>query len=239
MKPETAFIAAAGLGTRLKPYTDTLPKPMVPVNGQPIIGHILDQLIAAGVKSVTINLHHKADVMRVYLGTRKDIEIHESFEEVLLETGGGVKKALPTLGDKPFYMINGDAFCLDGPSGSALLNLASAFDPAKMDILLLLQPVSNMKLTQGVGDYDLTADNHPVRSKTKQGKYMFAGIRICNPQIFDGTPDGAFPFLTLMDKAENEGRLFGFVHDGDWHHISTPEDLDNVNRALSANSAVK
>lgn len=233
MTPQTAFILAAGLGTRLKPYTDTMPKPMVPVNGQPIIGHILDQLKKAGCKSATINLHHKVDVLRGYLSTRTDIEIHESYEETLLETGGGAKKALPTLGTDPFYMINGDAFCIDGPSGPALLGLSKAYDPDRMDMILLLEPVDRMVLTQGIGDYDLTEDNRPVRRKDKQGKYMFAGIRITHPRIFENTPDGAFPFITLMDKAEREGRLFGHVHDGDWHHISTPEDLSRVNQALA------
>ena len=232
MIPQTAFILAAGLGTRLKPYTDAMPKPMVPVNGQPIIGHILNQLRDAGCKSATVNLHHKADVLREYLATRTDIEIHQSFEETLLETGGGAKKALPTLGQAPFYMINGDAFCIDGPSGSALLGLAKAYNPETMDMILLLEPVDRMVLTQGVGDYDLTHDNRPIRNKDKQGKYMFAGIRICHPRIFKNTPDGAFPFITLMDRAEREGRLFAHVHDGDWHHISTPEDLDRVNHAL-------
>lgn len=232
MKPETAFIAAAGLGTRLKPYTDTMPKPMVPVNGQPIIGHILDQLITAGVQSVTVNLHHKAEILRDYLATCKNIEIHQSFEETLLETGGGAKKALPTLGSKPFYMINGDAFCIDGPSGSSLLNLAEVYHADTMDILLLLEPVSRMVLTQGVGDYDVVEGHKPLRNQNKQGPYMFAGIRICHPRIFENTPDGAFPFITLMDKAEREGRLFAHIHDGDWHHISTPEDLMRVNKAL-------
>ncbi len=233
MKPDSAFILAAGLGTRLKPYTYTMPKPMVPVKGQPIIGHILNQVIEAGCTSATVNLHHKAHVLRDYLATRYDIEIHESYEEQLLDTGGGAKKALPSLGTKPFYMINGDAFCLDGPSGPYLLSLAQAFDDKKMDILLLLQPVERMVLTQGVGDYDVL-DSRPIRNKDKQGKYMFAGIRICHPRIFDNTPAGAFPFITLMDKAEKEGRLFAYIHDGDWHHISTPEDLERVNKALSA-----
>ncbi|PZP55621.1 MAG: nucleotidyltransferase family protein [Micavibrio aeruginosavorus] len=232
MKPETAFILAAGLGTRLKPYTDTMPKPMVPVNGQPIIGHIIDQVIEAGCLSATVNLHHKAEVLRDYLTTRDDLKIHQSYEEQLLDTGGGAKQALPSLGGKPFYMINGDAFCLDGPSGPSLLSLADKFDDDKMDILLLLQPVERMVLTQGVGDYDLVG-NKPIRNKERCGKYMFAGIRICHPRIFAGTPDGAFPFITLMDKAEKEGRLFAHVHDGDWHHISTPEDLERVNEALN------
>lgn len=233
MKPDKAFILAAGLGTRLRPFTDTMPKPMVPVAGKPIIGHIIDQLIIAGVTSATVNLHHKADVLRDYLRTRNDIEIHESFEETLMDTGGGAKKALPTLGDKPFYMINGDAFCIDGPSGSYLLNLAAAYDAGTMDISLLLEPVSRMVLTQGVGDYDVIKGDKPLRRKDKQGQYMFAGIRICHPRIFENTADGAFPFISLMDKAEQENKLYAHIHDGDWHHISTPEDLSRVNEALA------
>lgn len=233
MIPESAFILAAGLGTRLKPYTDTMPKPMVPVNGQPIIGHILDSLVKAGVKTAVVNLHHKADILREYLKTRHDIKIRESYEEELLETGGGTKKALPLIGEKPFYMINGDAFCLDGPSGPALANLARNFDEDRMDILLLLEPVSRMILTQGVGDYDISPDHRPIRRKDRQGEYMFAGIRICHSRIFKNLPEGAFPFLPLMDKAEQEGRLYAHIHDGDWHHISTPDDLDRVNKALS------
>ena len=232
MKPNSAFILAAGLGTRLKPYTDTLPKPLVPVNGKPIIGHILDQLKEAGVQSVTVNLHHKADRMKDYLETRSDFEIHQSFEEELLDTGGGAKKALTTLGENPFYMINGDAYCLDGPSGPALLNLTRHYNEDTMDILLMLEPVERMVLTKGVGDYDIDAQNRPVRRKDLSGKYMFAGFRICHPRIFKDTPGGAFSFLTLMDKAERERRLFAHVHDGDWHHISTPGELDAVNRAL-------
>lgn len=235
--PETAFVLAAGLGTRLKPYTDKLPKPLVPVNGKPIIGHIFDQLIAAGVKSVTVNLHHKADVLHDYLKTRKDIEIHESYEETLLDTGGGAKKALPTLGTEPFYMINGDAFCLDGASGSALLNLAKNFDAAAMDILLLLQPVANMHLTEGVGDYDLSDDGRITRRRDKEGAYMFAGFRILHPRIFDEAPDGKYPFIQSMDRAQDAGRLYGLVHDGDWHHISTPRDLERVNAALKETDA--
>ena len=233
MKPDSAFILAAGLGTRLRPYTDTMPKPMVPVQGKPIIGHILDQLVTAGVASATVNLHHKADILRDYLKTRNDIDIHESYEETLLDTGGGAKKALLTLGSKPFYMINGDAFCVDGPSGSALLNLASAYNEVTMDILLLLEPVNRMVLTQGVGDYAVVEINRPLRSHERQGQYMFAGIRICHPRIFDDMPDGKFPFLSLMDKAERDERLFAHIHDGDWHHISTPEDLSRVNESLS------
>ena len=232
MKIENAFVLAAGYGTRLKPYTDTLPKPMVPVAGQPIIGRIFDQLIEAGVKSVVVNTHHKRDVLCDYFMERNDIAVQESFEETLLDTGGGAKQALKIMGRAPFYMINGDAFCVDGQSGPVLKTLSNAFDAARMDILLLLQPVAAMKLTGGVGDYDIDADNRPVRNRDKTGKYMFAGIRICAPQIFDDAPDGAFSFLQQMDAAEKSGRLYAHIHDGDWHHISTPDDLMRVDAAL-------
>lgn len=234
MAPDTAFILAAGLGTRLKPYTDTLPKPMVPILGKPLIGHILDRLIEAGVKRAIVNLHHKADVLRSYLDTRQDIDIHQSYEETLLDTGGAIKKVLPLL-TEPFYMINGDAFWID-KTKSALLQLAETYID-KMDIALLLQRVETMKLTQGVGDYDLLDDNQAKRNKEKSGKYMFSGIRIATPHIFSGVREDIFSFLKLMDEAEKNGKLFGCVNQGDWHHISTPEDLHNVQAALDQNGS--
>ena len=231
--PDHAFVLAAGLGTRLRPHTDTLPKPLVPVNGRPLLDYIFDHLKEAGVRNVTVNLHHKPDPLREFLQTRPDLVITQSFEDDLLNTGGGVKKALSTLGPSPFYIINGDAFWLDAPGGSGLHHLATTFDPARMDILLLLQPVSRMTLTEGVGDYDLTAEGRAIRNRAKSGTHMFAGIRLCGPGIFSGTPEGTFSFLDLMDKAESEGRLFGLEHKGDRHHISTPEDLAAVDRAIS------
>jgi MurNAc alpha-1-phosphate uridylyltransferase len=231
--PDHAFVLAAGLGTRLRPHTDTLPKPLVPVNGRPLLDYIFDHLKEAGVRHVTVNLHHKPDPLRAFLQTRTDLAITQSFEDSLLDTGSGVKKVLPTLGSSPFYVINGDAFWLDGPGESGLRRLATAFDPARMDILLLLQPVSRMALTGGVGDYDLTAEGIAIRNRTKNGTHMFAGIRLCGPGIFSETPEGKFSFLELMDKAESAGRLFGLEHEGDWHHISTPEDLAAVDRAIS------
>jgi MurNAc alpha-1-phosphate uridylyltransferase len=231
--PDHAFVLAAGLGTRLRPHTDTLPKPLVPVNGRPLLDYIFDHLKEAGVRNVTVNLHHKPDPLREFLQTRPDLTITQSFEENLLDTGGGVKKALSTLGSNPFYIINGDAFWLDAPENSGLHHLARSFDSARMDILLLLQPVSRMNLTGGVGDYDLTPDGRAIRNRAKSGTHMFAGIRLCRPEIFSGTPEGKFSFLDLMDTAEQAGRLFGLGHRGDWHHISTPEDLAAVDRAIS------
>lgn len=226
--PDHAFVLAAGLGTRLRPYTDTLPKPLVPVNGRPLLDYIFDHLKAAGVTDITVNLHHKPEPLREFLATRQDLHLTQSFEEDLLDTGGGVKKALASLGTKPFYIINGDAFWL----GDALKELTVAFDPARMDILLLLQPVSRMALTEGVGDYDIRPDGRAIRNKDKTGTHMFAGVRLCKPEIFAGTPDGKFSFLSLLDQAEGKGRLFGLEHASDWHHISTPADLQAVDAAM-------
>lgn len=227
---EKVFIAAAGLGTRLKPYTDTLPKPMVDVWGTPLIGHILDHCVNAGVKEAVVNLHHKADILRAYLATRRDIRITESFEPELLDTGGGVKKVIDIFDDQPFFMINGDSLWENGADQSALERITHAWHEA-MDILLLLQPTSRMMLTQGVGDYVVTHDHRALRQKDQKGDLMFAGVRIVHPRIFADTPDGKFPFLALMDDAQSRGTLYGLIHDGVWHHISTAEDLHRVNNA--------
>lgn len=232
-KPDLAFILAAGQGKRLRPYTDTMPKPMVPINGKPIIDHTLEKLEKDGINNVTINLHYLGDRIENHLKGRKNPSLNFSRETVLLDTGGGVKKALNTLNGKPFYLINGDAFWTDPPETTALQQLADAWNPDIMDILLLLQPVKHMVLTEGVGDYNLNENNQAVRSHDKSGAHMFAGIRITKPEIFNKTTEDAFSFLDLMDKAETEGKLYGLVHEGEWHHISTPGDLDRINASFT------
>ena len=238
-RPDHAFILAAGRGERLRPYTDTIPKPMVPINRRPILDYTLDKLQESGVLNVTINLNHLGDRVEKHLSGREAPNIHFSRETELLNTGGGVKKALDTMDDVPFYLINGDAFWIDGPDQAALDRLAEIWNSDIMDILLLLQPVTAMTLTQGVGDYDLSENGQAVRSINKSGTYMFGGIRITKPEIFDGSPDDAFSFLDLMDKAQEKQRLYGIIHDGDWHHISTPGDLERVNAAMAATPRAK
>ncbi len=228
-----AFILAAGEGRRLRPYTDHLPKPLVPVIGRPILAHALDHLIVAGVSNITVNCFHKAEKIKEFLREYKgQASIHLSEEEALLNTGLGVKRGLGHMGGKAFYVINGDAFWSDGAGGSVFERLSHQWAADDMDILLLLQPVADMELTEGVGDYDLDENGRAIRRKDQSGAYMFAGVRICKPDIFDDSPDVPFSFLELMDAAEEKGRLYGLVHDGDWHHISTPNDLERVNAAL-------
>jgi MurNAc alpha-1-phosphate uridylyltransferase len=226
--PNKAFILAAGKGTRLRPYTDKMPKPMVPIAGRSIIKRSLDKLSQAGVNEAVINLHHLGNVLEDHLKDIQHPKIILSHENDLLETGGGVKKALHNFGDEPFFLINGDALWTDYEHEPALSRLAGFWDAEKMDMLLLLQPARNMILTEGVGDYTLFEDGRAQRNSDKSGEMMFAGVRIVQPSLFENTPDGAFSFLTLMDKAESKGRLFGIAHLGDWHHISTPGDLERV-----------
>ncbi len=236
-RPDKSFILAAGKGTRLKPWTDTMPKPMVPVNSVPIIGHTLQKLEKAGVSDVMVNLHHLPDVLETYLQKIQRPHIHYSHEDALLDTGGGIQKVLPFFEGQDFYMINGDALWIEGPGGPALDRLAAAWDPARMDILLLLQPVGQMTLTGGVGDYDISIDGRAKRRADKGGTHMFAGVRITTPLIFDREIGDTYSFLELMDRAEAANRLYGLVHDGAWHHISTPDDLDRVNAAYAAGTA--
>lgn len=234
MTINTAFLVCAGLGTRMKPLTETTPKPLVPLNGKPLLAYVFDHLRKTDVKNVTVNTHHLPDKMRDFLRSISDFSITESYEPVLLETGGGLVKALPTLGEKPFFMINGDAFWNDG-TANTLQQLEQQFDAGKMDILLSLIPVSRMTLTGGVGDYDILPDGQLRRNKEKKGTHMFTGIRVLTPAIINGGTEEKFSFLKNMDEAEANGRLYGFEMMGDWHHISTPDDLKRVENFLKNN----
>jgi N-acetyl-alpha-D-muramate 1-phosphate uridylyltransferase len=237
-KPKKAFILAAGKGTRLRPHTDSMPKPMVPIAGRSIIKRTIEKLAAEGVEKIVINLHHLGDVLEDHLKDITTPKIIFSQEDELLETGGGLKKAIHYFGNEPYYIINGDALWDEGADASALSKMAALWDAEKMDILLFLEPKDKMILTEFVGDYHATADGKLTRAKDKNGAYMFAGLRIAHPRIFDQSPDGAFSFLQLMDKAEARGRLYGHVHDAEWYHISTPEDLAAVDAAFRQKGAV-
>ncbi|MBU0800726.1 MAG: nucleotidyltransferase family protein [Alphaproteobacteria bacterium] len=230
--PDKAFILAAGRGNRLRPHTDTLPKPLVPVAGRPIIDYVIDGVAGAGVTDVTVNLHYMADKLEAHLKARHTPHFTLSHEDVLLDTGGGIKNALHTMGADPFYIVSGDSFWDNGPSGNALHRMAKMWDPDKMDLLLMMQPVDKLHTSHAVGDYDLLPDGRAVRSHTRTGTHMWTSIRMCDARLFDGTPDEPFSFLTLMDRAESKGRLYALVHDGAWYHITTPEDLDQINAVL-------
>lgn len=234
MPPRKAFILGAGFGTRLRPYTDTCPKPMVSVAGRSLISRTLDKLQASGVDEVVVNTHYLADIMaqhlNEYAAQNPDITIHISHEDPVLDTGGGVQNALHYFSGEPFYVIAGDNLFTDG-TVPALDRLAQAWDPDKMDILTLMQPVEKMHLTEGVGDYDLKDDGRVHRRTDKGGAYMWTNIRINSPSIYNEAPRAPdFSFLDIMDECEEKGRFYALVHDGEWHHISTPRDLEAVDQ---------
>ena len=228
MNPKKAFILSAGFSTRLRPLTNNIPKPMVMVNGTTMIDRTIDHLKRSGVHSYVVNTHYKAGVIHDHFAGCDDVFI--SHEEELLDTGGGIKAALPQFKGEDFFVLSGDGLWSDGPSGNTIQNLANRWNPETMDILMLLQPVETMHDGTGVGDYDIDENGRATRSLDQTGRYMFTSIRINSTSIFNDTPNGAFSYLALMDKAEKDGKLYGLVNDGQWYHISTPEDLTAAER---------
>lgn len=224
----SAFILAAGFGRRLRPLTLERPKPLVEVCGQTLLDHTIGHLKDAGLSHFGVNAHYLGEQVQAHMNVRYGNESTVYYEPEILDTGGGIKQALSLFGGQPFFVVSGDGLWEDGPSGSAIRRMREAWTPEKMDILMLLQPVDTMVLTKGVGDYDLDEQGRATRSRERQGAYMFTSIRINTPSIFDGTPEEPFSYLNLMDEADRRGRLYGLVHDGAWHHISTPEDLAAV-----------
>jgi MurNAc alpha-1-phosphate uridylyltransferase len=235
------FILAAGEGTRLRPHTDTMPKPMVKIAGMPIIDYTIKALEQVGVQDIVVNTCYKAEILEAHLNQRSQPNIIISPEDTRLETGGGIKKALSYFNDEPFYIINGDALWQDPKQShnGALTRLASLWDSEKMDILLLCMDCNNFEAKEINGDYIIDDNGLAQRDLSKQGTHMFTGIRICHPRIFEDSPEGAFSFLELMDKAEKNGRLYACGYEGQWHHISTAEDLARVDTHYreSANAA--
>lgn len=222
-----AFILSAGFGTRLRPHTLDKPKPMVEVAGKSLIIRTLNHFKDVQVNDVVINTHYLAEKLHEHLSGWTEQEITFSDEQEILDTGGGILKAINHFGGEDFFVTSGDGLWDDG-NIPALQRMINAWDPEKMDILILLQDIKTMRITKGSGDYNLTPDGKCVRSYDKSGAYMFTSIRINRSAIFDNIEKEKFSYLELLDKAESEGRLYGLVHDSDWHHISTPEDLKNV-----------
>ncbi len=231
--PKTAMVMAAGFGKRLRPLTDTVPKPMVKVLGRPMIDVVLDRLVAAGVERAVINLHHLGEVIRGHLKDRQDIEILYSEEPEILETGGGTKKALPLLGTDPFFVVNAKIIWLNGRE-DALHRLANAWDDARMDSLLLLQPTVTAIGYGGPGDFLMDPEGRITRRpEWRVAPFLYSGIYVCHPRLFQDSPDGAYSVNILWDRAIAAGRLFGIRHDGEWYHVSTPDQLREVERELS------
>jgi MurNAc alpha-1-phosphate uridylyltransferase len=238
MMPRTAMVLAAGLGERMRPLTDRLPKPLVAVAGKPLLDHVLDRLATQGVERVVVNVHYLADLIERHLASRKAPQIVVSDERTkLLNTGGGVVKALPKLGSEPFFHINSDTIWIDGVRPN-LERLAEAFDPDSMDALLLLAASNDSIGYAGRGDFLMAADGRLTkRLEPEIAPFVYAGAALLRPELFKGAPDGAFPLTALFDRAAEAGRLHGLRLEGVWMHVGTPGAIAQAEAAITASAA--
>ena len=230
--PRRAMVLAAGLGERMRPITDALPKPLIELRGRTLLDSILDRVEAAGVPEAVINLHYLGEMIEARLARRARPHVSFSREETRLETGGGVRTALSLLGADAFFVINGDVCWLDGHT-PALERLAAAWDDKEMDALLLLHPTAFAVGYAGVGDFVLAPDGRLRRRREREvAPFVFTGIQILHPRLFEDAPEGPFSLNLIYDKAGAAERLWGLRHDGEWFHIGTPEGLRDVEDAL-------
>lgn len=246
-----AMILAAGLGSRLAPLTDTIPKPLVPVGGRALIDRQIDHLVAAGVARIVINLHYKADLLQAHLEKHPEAHrFHIIVEETRLETGGGVLNALPFLGRAPFYLMNADGLWEEPKEGGPFLEqMHQAWDPARMDMLFMVVPKVRAHGYDGVGDFGGTPDERrptgvfPLTLQSAQKPYIHACTRITSAAFFERYPeaiggDKAFSLVRLYRASEAAGgRLYGIEFPETWYHISTVAGLLEAEQLLHTGGA--
>lgn len=226
------MVFAAGLGARMRPITDKTPKPLVSVAGRTLIDRALDEFENAGVELAIVNVHHLADQIESHLATRARPRIVISDERtLLLDQGGGIKKALPLIGDDPFFVCNTDAFWIDA-ARSNVRALAEAFDPDLMDAALLLAPTSGSVGVDWGGDFDLDAKGRIIRYDG-QKPYVYTGVGLMKPQLFAGVADDVFKLAPFFFEAARKGRLYGVVSSGLWLHVGTVAAIVDAERAIA------
>jgi MurNAc alpha-1-phosphate uridylyltransferase len=235
--PRSAMVLAAGLGLRMRPLTDTMPKPLVPVAGKPLLDHVLDRLADIGVERAVVNIHYLGEQIEQHLKSRTKPAITLSDERgLLLGTGGGVVKALPALGDAPFFHVNSDTLWIDGVKPN-LTRLAEGFDPATMDALLLLASTTGSIGYTGRGDFAMLPDGRlKKRGEREVAPFVYAGAAILSPAMFRDAPQGEFSLTALFDRAAEKERLFGLRLEGVWMHVGTPEAVAAADAALATAS---
>ena len=223
-----AMVLSAGFGERMRPLTETMPKPLVPLMDRTLIDHVLDRLHAAGVETAVVNVHYLPEQIEAHMAARADrgpATVISDEREQLLNTGGGATKALPLLGDGPFFIHNSDSVWSEGVT-PALPHMLRHWDPALMDCLLLLAPLSTSIGYSGRGDFDMEPDGRISRRGERQvAPFAFAGVSLCTAAFFEGAPDGPFSLNLLWDNALTKNRLYGVRLDGRWMHVGTPEAL--------------
>jgi N-acetyl-alpha-D-muramate 1-phosphate uridylyltransferase len=239
-RPETdavtgssAMVLAAGLGRRMHPLTLDRPKPLVEVAGKPLIDYAFDHLRRAGIKRAVVNVHYLAEQLVRWAEAQTTPEVIVSDERRdLLDTGGGIVKALPHLGRQPFFVLNSDSFWVDGKT-PALQKLRLAWNASQMDCLLLLCPLAASVGYGGTGDFHMLGDGRLARKQPgAPAPFIYAGGFLVSPRLFAGAPRGAFSINLLWDEAQAKGRLFGVPHDGLWIHVGTPESIAYAEEAM-------
>lgn len=236
--PRRAMVLAAGLGTRMRPFNGQVPKPLVQVGGKPLVDYVLDRLADAGVERAVVNVHHLADQLERHLAQRQrpDIVISDERNE-LLGTAGGVVKALPELGMAPFFHVNSDTIWIDGVTPN-LRRLAAAFDPTRMDALLLLATsISSIGYT-GRGDFAMGPDGRLMRRGEREVvPFIYSGAAILTPAFFEGVAPGPSSMSPLFDRAIENERLYGLRLEGLWMHVGTPDAVKAAEEAILASAA--
>jgi MurNAc alpha-1-phosphate uridylyltransferase len=232
LSSDTAMVLAAGLGKRMRPLTASQPKPLVRVAGKPLIDHALDRLAEAGVGRAVVNVHYLADALEAHVTARTAPQVTMSDERaLLLETGGGMVKALPHLPD-PFFALNADNVWLDGPN-TAFAELSRRWNPAEMDALLLLVPHARAANFDGPGDFHM--DPNGLLSRRKDGRiapFIYTGIQLVSHRLLREAPEGAFSTNILWSRAIEEGRLYGLSFGGLWFEVGTPQAIRPTEEAL-------
>ncbi|OQP86215.1 mannose-1-phosphate guanylyltransferase [Rhizobium rhizosphaerae] len=236
------MVLAAGLGTRLRPITETMPKPLVPISGRPMIDHVLDLLVEAGIETAVVNVHHFADRMEAHLATRAAPAIRISDErEGLMNSGGGLAKGLRLLSDPLVMVMNADLFWVgeDPREPSNLSRLSAFFDAQAMDMAMLVVPLARTTGHNGRNDFSLLPDGRLVRYREDLGAgVVYAGAFVLRRALFDDAPEGAFNLNVIFDRVIDSGRLFGLVMSGEWITVGTPEAIAEAEATIARCAAV-
>ncbi|KAB0682894.1 nucleotidyltransferase family protein [Aureimonas leprariae] len=237
-RPDTAMVLAAGLGKRMRPITSTIPKPLVEIRGKALIDYGLDALERAGVRRAVVNVHYLADLMQAHLRRRKGIEIAVSDErDALLESGGGIVRALPLIGSEPFYVVNADTFWIDGYRDNLEL-MAEIWDEARMDVLLLIADMRQATGYDGRGDFTMDVEGRLTRvAERDMSPFIYAGAAILKPELFAGMAEEKFSLNRIFDRAIEADRLFGVRLDGLWFTVGTPEAIPLAEAAFKSSAA--
>jgi MurNAc alpha-1-phosphate uridylyltransferase len=231
--PDTVMVFAAGLGKRMRPVTDTVPKPLVKIGGRAMLDHMLDRFAEIGVERAIVNVHYLADQLERHLAQRTKPRIIISDErEKLLDQGGGIKKVLPLIGDEAFFICNTDAIWLEG-TRSNLARLAERWDPDMMDVLLLVAASATSAGVDWPGDFLMDADGRLTRRGDREvAPFVYAGVGIIKPQLFAEVKEDVFRLAPFFFSAAEQGRLFGQRLDGQWLHVGTPAAIEEAERAI-------